>query len=96
MQPRPTPVKPKYKIKDYGVPGNYAINKSTFLANDQSCKLYCICNQFALSKSKKCSRCKDSFHNCVSSRSQDTPNWVCLRCESKYMDPIFCPEQILL
>lgn len=46
MQPRPTQTKPKYRIKDFAATGNHATNKTTFLPKKESCKLYCICNQF--------------------------------------------------
>lgn len=57
MQPRPTPAKIKYKIKDYAASGNFAVNKCSFLPNDGSCKLYCLCNQYSILKSRKCARC---------------------------------------
>lgn len=91
MQPRPTPSKPKYKIKDFAAAGNYAVNKYAFVMGDGSCKLYCVCNQYSLAKSRKCTRCGESFHTCVTASWQNSKDWECLRCESKYMDPIYVP-----
>lgn len=96
MQPRAAPAKPKYRIKDYAVPGNSATCKSTFLASDNTCKLFCLCNQFNLAKCMKCIRCGELYHNCVNGKSEKVMDWQCLPCESKYMDPIYWPETVLL
>jgi hypothetical protein len=44
MQARPSQLKPKYNIKDFAAPEVPATNKISFLANKESCKVYCLCN----------------------------------------------------
>lgn len=68
MQSRGLPAKPKYKIKDFAASGNPAANKGTFIMNDPNCKLFCICNQFNQAKAKKCSRCNQFYHNCITNK----------------------------
>jgi hypothetical protein len=36
--------------------------------NDPNCKLFCICNQFNQAKAKKCSRCNQFYHNCITNK----------------------------
>ena len=65
MQVRQGPTKPKYKISDYTVSGNSAINKETFTSKNDSCKLSCICKKFIKTESAQCSRCYAYVHRCL-------------------------------
>lgn len=69
MQPSVAPAKPKYRIKDFAAQSNSAINKGIYIPNDSSCKLFCVCNQFCLAKSRKCKRCNQAYHYCVTLKS---------------------------
>lgn len=80
MQARPAPSKPKYKISNFAATGPHPKYELKFEPNIQSCKSYCICNQFSLANTKRCSRCSQSYHNCVTYKSQNVADWECLHC----------------